>query len=146
MPRVDRNKDGVISSEEFDDLILMLRQKTVLTTVHAELVVELEPAVHSISKEHAVRDCTKCHAADSPFFSAVYIALAKSNGKADLFVVDRAVLEGYHTSHFSALAGTRIRLLDKIGFLVLAGTGFVVSMHLLIRLATIRIRRKKEED
>ena len=80
MPRVDRNQDHAISSAEFDDLILMLRQKTVHTIVHAELIVELEPAVHSISKEEAVRDCGQCHAPDSPFFSAVTIALSKSNG------------------------------------------------------------------
>jgi len=146
MPRVDRNRDGVISSGEFDDLVLMLRQKTVHTIVHAELIVELEPAVHSISKDRAVRECTLCHAPDSPFFNAVTIALSKSNGRVDHFEVDRAVLESYHTSHFSALAGTRIRLLDKIGFLMLAGAASVVSLHLLTRLSTTRMRRKKEED
>ncbi|MBU0481776.1 MAG: hypothetical protein KKG47_11825 [Proteobacteria bacterium] len=146
MPRVDTNLDGRISSNEFDDLVLMLRQKTVRTIVHAELVVELEPVVHSVSKEEAVRECTLCHAPDSPFFSAVTIALSKQDGTVDHYEVDRAILAGYHTSHFSALAGTRIMLLDKIGFLMIAGAVLVVALHLSTRIATIPIRRKREME
>ena len=146
MTKMDKNNDGSINSNEFDDLILMLRQKTVYPIVHAELVVEPEPAVHSVTKEDAVRECMQCHAPDSPFFSAVTIALSKRNGMVDHFEVDRAILEGYHTSHFSALGGTRIKLLDKIGFLMLAGAAGGAFTHLFVRLVTIPIRRKREEE
>jgi len=146
MALMDKNNDGSINSSEFDDLILMLRQKTVHTIVHAELVVEPEPVVHSVGKEDAVRECTQCHAPDSPFFSAVNIALSMSNGTVEHFEVDRAILEGYHTSHFSALAGTRIRLLDKIGLLVITGAVSVVFLHLFARLVTVPSRRKREAE
>jgi predicted CXXCH cytochrome family protein len=144
MAKMDVNKDGSINSDEFDNLMLMLRQKSVRTIVHAELVVTPEAAVHSVSKEEAVRECRQCHAPDSPFFSSVNISLSRSNGTVDRFEVDRAILEGYHTSHFSALAGTRIRLLDKIGFLMMAGAVSLVMFHMLVRIATIPLRRKRE--
>ena len=146
MAKMDKNNDGSINSNEFDDLVLMLRQKTVVSIVHAELVVEPEPIVHSVTKEDAIRECTLCHAPDSPFFNSVTIALSRVDGAVDHFEVDRAILEGYHTSHFSALGGTRIRVLDKIGFLLIAGAGAGVFTHLFARLVTIPVRRKREDE
>lgn len=146
MAKMDKNNDGSINSNEFDDLVLMLRQKTVRPIVHAELVVEPEPLVHSVTREESIRECTQCHAPDSPFFSSVTIALSKSDGTVDHFEVDRAILEGYHTSHFSALGGTRIKLLDKIGLLMVAGAAAGVSVHLFARVVTIPVRRKREEE
>ena len=45
-----------------------------------------------------------------------------------------------------ALAGTRIRLLDKIGFLIIAGAALLVSTHLFARLITVPVRRKRKEE
>ncbi|MBU0484388.1 MAG: cytochrome c family protein [Proteobacteria bacterium] len=146
MSRMDKNTDGRINTDEFDDLILMLRQKTVYPIVHAELVVEPGPAVHSVTKEGAIRECTQCHAPNSPFFSAVTIALSRTNGMVDHFEVDRAILEGYHTRHFSALGGTRIKLLDKIGLLMLVGAVAGIFTHLFARVVTIPIRRKRDKN
>lgn len=146
MPLVDKNKDRSINIDEFDNLVLMLRQKTVHTTVHAELVAELQPLVHNITKEKAERNCEKCHSATSSFFDAVTIVLSKDDGTVNHHKVDRAALESYHTRHFYALAGTRMRLLDKIGIGLLAGGVFVVLGHLFVRVATIPVRRRKEDE
>lgn len=143
LPLLDTNHDDRLNSEEFENLVLILRQKSIHPVFHAELVAELHPAVHAISKEGAVRNCEKCHSQASPFFNAVTIILGKDDGRADHYEVDRAILEGYHISNFYALAGTRVRLLDKIGLALIAGGICVVMGHLLIRAVTIPVRRKK---
>lgn len=142
MPMLDINKDGIINVDEFENLELILRQKNVHAIFHAELVAEMHPSVHHVNKGTAEKDCKTCHSADSPYFNAVTLVLTKDDGSADHFQVDRAVLESFSLRHFYALGGTRIKLLDKIGFLLLAGGLGAVVAHLSIRIATIPLRRK----
>lgn len=49
-------------------------------------------------------------------------------------------------SHFSALGGTRVKFLDKIGLTILLGGICVAAGHLFIRLATLPLRRGKEDE
>jgi predicted CXXCH cytochrome family protein len=142
MPMLDMNKDGVINVNEFENLELILRQKNVHAIFHAELVAGMHPGVHHVNRGVAERDCKTCHSANSPYFSAVTLMLSKGDGSADHFQVDRAVLESFSLRHFYALGGTRMKLLDKIGFLLLAGGVCVVAGHLAVRIATIPLRRK----
>jgi hypothetical protein len=144
MPLLDRNKDEIINVNEFEDLELLLRQKNVHAIFHAELVAEMHPVVHQVNRGTALRDCKTCHSADSPYFKAVVLALTKDDGSADHFQVDRAVLESFSLRHFYALGGTRMKLLDKIGFLLLAGGFFTVLGHSAVRIVTDAIRRKNE--
>ncbi len=141
LPQTDKNKDGIINNDEIETLFLRLRQKNVHIMFHAELVKEMQPLVHQVLKEGAIKDCQECHAPDSPFFKAVTILLTKEDGTVDHYQVERSVLEGYHTSHFSALGGTRVRLLDKIGLAMIVGGMVVVLLHLSARLITIPVRR-----
>ena len=59
-------------------------------------------------------------------------------------MVERHVLETYYVNHFYALGGTRVRILDKIGFaMLLAGAG-IVSLHLSARIiASVSGKRNK---
>jgi predicted CXXCH cytochrome family protein len=41
MPTIDKNKDGIINQDEFDDLILMFKQKNIHAVLHAELVADI---------------------------------------------------------------------------------------------------------
>jgi len=144
MPMLDTNKDGIINVDEFENLELMLRQKNVHAIFHAELVAEMHPIIHQVNRGTALRDCTACHSSESPYFNAVTLVLTKDDGSVDHFQVDRAVLESFSLRHFYALGGTRIKLLDKIGFLLLAGGFSVVLGHLAVRIATIPLRRRNE--
>ena len=146
MHMLDTNKDGIINVGEFENLELILRQKNVHAIFHAELVAEMHPSVHQVNKGTAEKDCKTCHSANSPYFSAVTLVLPKDDGSADHFQVDRAVLESFSLRHFYALGGTRIKLLDKIGFLLVAGGLCAVAAHLSIRIATIPLRRKNRCD
>ena len=127
--------------DEFEDLILILKQKHIHTEVHAELVVELAPIVHNVIKSNAVDECEKCHSTDSPLFDAVTIVLKREDGSAEHYQVEREVLNSFSMSHFSALGGTRVKFLDKIGLAIVLGGIGIAGAHLLIRLVTVPIRR-----
>ncbi|MBU2538685.1 MAG: hypothetical protein KKH22_09600, partial [Proteobacteria bacterium] len=129
-----------------ENLELMLRQKNVHAIFHAEMVAEMHAIVHQVNRGAALRDCKTCHSADSPYFKAVTLVLTRDDGQADHFQVDRAVLESFSLRHFYALGGTRMKLLDKIGFLLLAGGCAVVLGHLTVRIVTIPLRRKNEDE
>jgi predicted CXXCH cytochrome family protein len=146
MPMLDKNEDGIINPDEFEALILILKQKSVRARFHAELVAELVPVAHEVKRGMAEKTCEKCHSANSPYFDAVVILFRREDGTVDRHEVDRAVLESYNLNHFYLMAGTRVNLLDKIGFLLIAGGAFAVIMHLTIRVLTIPIRRKKDND
>lgn len=146
MPLIDTDKDQIINIDEFDNLILILRQKNIRTEVHAELVAELEPIVHNVIKADAVNECEKCHSADSPLFNAVNIVLTLDDGSAEHYEVDKGVLDSFSMSHFSALGGTRVKFLDKFGLAILLGSIGAVSGHWFIRMATIPLRRRKGEE
>ncbi len=145
MPMVDKDSDNIISPKEFDTLVLMLKQKNIHARFHAELVAELMPAAHQVERGMAEKTCEKCHMADSPYFNAVFIILRQQDGTVDHHEVDRSVLEGYNISHFYLMAGTRVKMLDKIGFLLLAGGACGVFGHFSIRVLTISYRRKNKK-
>ncbi len=143
MPMVDTNTDGTIGKDEFEVLEFMLRQKNVHAIFHAELVAEMEPVAHQVNRGEAERNCEKCHTAESSYFNAVTIVLPKEDGSVDHYQVDRSVLESYSLQHFYLYAGTRVKLLDLIGILLIGGAACGVLGHLTIRILTIRLRRPK---
>lgn len=145
LPLIDKNQDRIIDVNEFETLGLMLRQRDTRIIFHAELVADLAPAVHSLTKKNAEKNCGNCHTANSPFFNNVTIVLSKADGTVDHHEVERAVLEGYHLSHFYALASTRFRFLDKVGIAMLACGFCLVMGHLSVRIITVRQRRPRRQ-
>ena len=59
--------------------------------------------------------------------------------------MERRVLESYYVNHFYAIGGTRVRNLDRIGFVLVVGGLSIVAGHLLVRIATAPARRKRKE-
>lgn len=145
MDKIDSDKDNIISVDELENLVLLLRQKNIRGTFHGELVVELVPEVHHVNRGQANRDCEQCHNPESPFFEEVYICLNKEDGTRDHHKVERPVLESYYVNHFYAIGGTRVRLLDKIGLALIVGGLGVVASHLLVRVVTAPARRRKKQ-
>ena len=142
---IDKNTDEIIDVDEFDDLFFMLKQKNIRPILRAELVADINSVAHQIYRESAQKTCEKCHASNSPYFNAVSIILTKDDGSIKRYNVDRAILESYYVSHFYLLGGTRVKLLDKIGFLIIAGGACAAGGHFIIRLLTIPLRRRKKE-
>ncbi|OGQ95873.1 MAG: hypothetical protein A2521_01850 [Deltaproteobacteria bacterium RIFOXYD12_FULL_57_12] len=146
MGLVDQNNDNVIDLDEFENMVLLLRQKDAIGTFHGEVVVELTPAVHHINKGKANRECEQCHNPNSAFFQQVQISLNKKDGSRAQYQVDRKVLESYYVNHFYALGGTRVRVLDKIGLVLIFGGISVVVVHLSARILTVPTRRRRSKD
>ncbi|MEN8258415.1 MAG: hypothetical protein ABFS09_11195 [Thermodesulfobacteriota bacterium] len=144
MAVLDQDKDGTIGRKEFEILEFMLRQKNVHAIFHVELVAETEAVAHQVNRGVAERSCEKCHTADSPYFNAVTIVLANEDGSVDHHQVELSVLESYSLRHFYLYAGTRVKLLDMIGIVLLGGAACGVLGHLTIRILTMRLRRKKD--
>jgi nitrate/TMAO reductase-like tetraheme cytochrome c subunit len=145
MDKLDSDQDNVISLSELEDMVLLLRQTDIRGTFHGELVLELLPTVHHINRGGANRECEQCHNPESPFFEEVYITLNKDDGTRERHKVERRVLESYYVNHFYAIGGTRVRHLDKIGLALIVGGLSLVTGHLLVRIATAPIRRKRKE-
>ncbi|MDH3359396.1 MAG: cytochrome c3 family protein [Desulfobulbaceae bacterium] len=140
---IDKDGDTSLSQQEFEDLVLMLRQKEIRGVFHGELVAEINPIVHQVNRGEANRDCSQCHSVTSAFFQDVRLTLDMEDGSVSSYNVDRQVLQTYFVT-FNALGTTRVRLLDKIGIALIAGGIAVVLIHLSARLLTIPLRRKKK--
>jgi predicted CXXCH cytochrome family protein len=101
-------------------------------------------------KQHAVKECEQCHSAKSDFFRKVAVAIIKDSGKTELFNADQEVLGSLFSvlpaSQFYALGSTRLKMLDIIGILMVAGGVSFPITHLLIRKVTAPIRKKREEE
>jgi predicted CXXCH cytochrome family protein len=145
MSLTDTNKDKIINLDEFENMILVLRQRDIIGTFHGEVVVDIVPAVHHVNRGKANRDCERCHNPSSEFFREVNIVLNKPDGTSQINHVAREVLSSYYVNHFYALGGTRVRLLDKIGIALLIGGVCVVAGHLSVRILTAPIRRRRRE-
>jgi len=143
---IDKNKNEIIDMNEFDDLFFMLKQKNIRPILRAELVADINSIAHQINRESAQKTCEKCHASDSPYFNAVSIILTRDDGTVERYNIDRAILESYYVSHFYLLGGTRVKLLDKIGLLIIAGGACAAFGHFIIRVLTIPIRRRKKNN
>jgi len=146
MPTIDTNRDGMINVDEFDDLIFMLKQKDIRPILRAELVADINSIAHQINRESAQKTCEKCHASDSPYFNAVSIILTMDDGSIERYNTDRAILESYYVSEFYLLGGTRVKLLDKIGILIIAGGACAALGHFIVRVVTIPSRRRRKKD
>ncbi|MBU0731059.1 MAG: hypothetical protein KKE17_12195 [Proteobacteria bacterium] len=145
MNLVDKDKNDIISVAEFEDLVYLLLQKNLRGTFHGEIVVRIEPLVHHVNRGVANRACEMCHMPTSPFFENVRFSLSRGDGTSQNYVLERAVLETYYLKHFYALGGTRIRLLDQIGFAFLVGGAGLILAHLAMRILTIPTRKKKQK-
>ena len=143
---IDRNKNKIIDMDEFDDLFFILKQKKIRPTLRAELVADINSIAHQINRESAQKACETCHSSDSPYFNAVSIVLTRNDGTINRYFTDRRILESYYISGFYLLGGTRVKLLDKIGLLIIAGSACTALGHLLVRVLTGSLRRGKKDE
>ncbi len=146
MKVVDKDGNSILDPDEFENLTLLLRQKNIHPVFHAELVADISSIAHHVNKGTAQKTCQKCHSASSPYFNTVEVVFNRDDGTVDSYRVDRAVLETYYVKHFYLLGGTRMKLMDRIGLLILAGSACAVGLHLTARILTIPLRRKNKGE
>lgn len=145
MPMFNKDdKPNELSAEEFDTMVFTLSRRGVHASFHAELLSEREAPIHQVTKVAAKRVCEDCHAPDSRFFDSVSLFLVDKDGGAHQFAVERKVLESYTMNNFYVPGGSRMRQLDRYGLLAVAGAGAGVMLHLLGRVVTLPLRRRRE--
>ena len=142
---LDTDSSGDLSKIEFEDFVLRLRQKGIRGTFHGELISQIEPVIHHVNRGEANRDCKACHTPNSPYFERVVISLTSDDGSIEQLQVERKVLETFHVTHFYVLGGTSVRILDKIGLLLIVGGICVVIAHSSARMLTAPIRRERKK-
>lgn len=105
-------------------------------------------AHHLQLKAQAVRECERCHRADSDFFADVKMAVVKPNGKTELYNMDPKVLQSAISilplSQFYALGSTRVKLLDILGVLFVLGGMSFPALHITVRMLTRGIRQRNK--
>ncbi|MFA4828679.1 MAG: cytochrome c3 family protein [Thermodesulfovibrionales bacterium] len=98
-------------------------------------------------KGKALKQCDKCHDADSKSFKAVSMAIITPNGHEERYNVNPAVLGSMFSilplNQFYALGGTRIKILDIIGILMVVGGMSVPIVHITLRILTSPIREAR---
>lgn len=147
MPTFNKGEaaDG-LSLEDFDNMVFALNRRGLHVNFHAELLSEREPLIHQVTKVSAKRTCEDCHAPSSKFFDSVALMFVSNDGSAHKVKVDRKVLESYNVGNFYMPGGSRVRLLDKIGLLAILGAGCGVTLHLLGRIVTAPMRKRRAHD
>jgi len=98
-------------------------------------------------KTKAIKQCDKCHDADSKFFKAVAMTLITPDGHEEHYNVNPTVLGSMFTmlplNQFYALGSTRLKLLDILGVLMVIGGMSVPIAHITLRILTSPIREAK---
>lgn len=144
MPMFNKSmRDDGLSIEDFDNMVFALSRRGIHATFHAELLSEREPLIHQVTKVSAKRTCEECHAPSSKFFDSVALMFVGNDGSAHKVKVDRKVLESYNVSNFYVPGGSRVRLLDKVGLLAILGAGCGIMLHLLGRVVTAPMRKRR---
>jgi predicted CXXCH cytochrome family protein len=88
-------------------------------------------------KARAIKDCVKCHDENAAPFQNVTISILDAEGRPVRYDAHKAVLSSAVTWEalrgFYAIGGTRLKLLDIVLMLGLAGGIAVPALHLLVR-------------
>lgn len=98
-------------------------------------------------KSSAVKNCERCHSADSEFFKYVAVAVIRADGKPTIFEAKQEVLGSLVSilplSKFYVLGSTRIWLLDILLILAVVGGASFPIGHIALRLLTIPVREAR---
>lgn len=141
-----------ISDRDLQNIVSLINDKNsgVKVAFRGAMALKAGAGAHDLAlKTKAVKECEQCHNADSPFFTSVTVAIGKDNGKALFLAAQKEVLGSIFSvmpaGQFYVLGGTRLRMLDYIGILMVVGGATFPLAHLAIRALTAPIRRNRKE-
>jgi len=147
MAVADLDKDEQINAAELEKMFGVLRKDNLSPVLRGELLAELNPVVHEINVENAVRDCTKCHTPGAPYYQNTSLSLLGDDNATECYAVSGEVLGSFRLlPDFYAMSATRTRVVDYYGLLLILVTVSAVSLHFLVRVATVFQRRRKQRE
>ena len=141
----DGNHDG-LDAAEFRTLLAGFSRNGMNVTVRGHLQLRDANQAHEIAaKPTSVKACVDCHSEDATAFEKVTVSVLDADGRAVRYDAHNDVLRSAMSAEtlksFYAVGGTRIKLLDVLLALGLAGGVAVPALHLIIR----RAMRSKNE-
>jgi len=164
---LDSNGNGFLEDKEVLSILQLLNVKSRRDTINLGVkVLVLKPSHNYTAKDTKAKDCSLCHSSGAGFYSKLIMEIPEHGSGIRTLPLDKSILAGIHripvTSDFYLLGESRIskrdiadlifvvrkigyKWLDIIGiFFLLAGLGFV-SIHGLIRILTIGIRKRSHK-
>ncbi|MEW5745694.1 MAG: multiheme c-type cytochrome [Nitrospirota bacterium] len=146
------SRSSVIDDRGLQNIVNLINDKssTMRVSFRGAMAVTGGTKAHDLAlKGKAVKECEQCHNADSPFFRNVTVAIGKSNGKMVRIEAQQEVLGSLFSvipaGQFYVLGGTRLRMLDFVGILMVIGGATFPLAHLAIRALTAPIRKNRKE-
>lgn len=103
---------------------------------------------HSLAvKGQAVKQCENCHTSTSTAFDSVTVAVVKADGGVTKYKAKPEVLGSMVSlmslKQFYVLGSTRLKVIDWLGILMVAGGACVPVAHITLRILTSPIREAK---
>jgi hypothetical protein len=143
-----RAHENAIDGPQFWAIYQKLKSSNMKTTMVGSI------GLHDCKKSHrlaqkamSLRQCDSCHSATSASFRNVVLITSTADGREERYPVDRVVLGSVYSfvplRQFYALGGTRLRLLDYLGLLMIIGAVSVVAVHSTARVMTATARAER---
>lgn len=145
--KIDSNGDGKIQEQELWKFMAAMKEKS-KANLSGRIDVLNPNDAHKIEpKGNSIKDCSYCHNPGAPFKGQLEIN--KEGAKPVKFVIDNKSLNSAYAipniKDFYVLGLTKIKVLDILFFLALAGGIAVPIIHITLRILTAPIRRKRRE-
>ena len=162
----DSDGNGVLESREVLSFLNTMQQRSLGDRIElGVMVLVLKPSHNYTDKGTKAKDCSLCHSTRAPFYKKLIMEIPEQGGSIRTLPLDKSILVGIHpipvTSDFYLLGESKIsrrdiadilflvrkvgyKWLDVIGIVfILGGLGFV-GLHGLIRILTLRMRKKRK--
>jgi predicted CXXCH cytochrome family protein len=116
------------------------------TFVRGRLEVQTGVEAHSLAgKGKALKDCATCHRKGAAAFQSVTVSMVGADGRPLRLGATQGILNSAESigavAGFYAIGGTRIRLLDALLVLAVAGGVLLPGAHLAMKLVSARRRK-----
>jgi len=163
---LDRDKNGFLEDREVLSFLKSLGGKEQRDKVELGVrVLVLKPSHNYTDMGTKAKDCSLCHSSRAAFYKKLIMEIPEQGGGIRTLPLDKSILVGIHpipvTSDFYLLGESKIakrdisdilflvrkigyKWLDVIGIIfILGGLGFV-GLHGLVRILTLRMRKKRK--
>jgi predicted CXXCH cytochrome family protein len=163
---LDRDNNGFLEDREVLSFLKTLGEKSSRDKIELGVkVLVLKPSHNYTDMGTRAKDCTLCHSTQAPFYKKLIMEIPEQGGGIRTLPLDKSILVGIHpipvTSDFYLLGESKISrrdisdivfLVRKIGYkwldvigivFILGGLGFV-GFHVLVRMITIGLRKKRK--
>ncbi len=145
--KLDSNNDNIVQQTELWQFLKSLKENIEVKLKGKLDIVNPNDAHKIISKKGAIKDCAFCHNPETPFVRKLEIN--KEGEKGERIDLEKNAVNSVYAipniSDFYVLGLTKISILDTLFVIALIAGAGVAAGHILLRIITTPIRRKRKE-